>query len=116
MIRDRHLLTPRFSIFSHLWAVMRRSGPFLFLITLLAIPLLQPLFSRQISCGFDTTFHLWRSVQADALLKEGIFYSRWAPQMAHGYGYPLFLFQSPLTAWGTAVFHQFGLSWPVALN
>ncbi|WP_420640723.1 6-pyruvoyl-tetrahydropterin synthase-related protein [Candidatus Leptofilum sp.] len=95
----------------------RRQTPFfLFLITLLAIPVLQPLFSRQISCGFDTTFHLWRAVQVSALLEEGILFSRWAPQMAHGYGYPLFMFQSPFSAQLTAVFHQVGLSWPIALN
>ncbi|MCA9916967.1 MAG: hypothetical protein KC445_03400, partial [Anaerolineales bacterium] len=41
---------------------------------------------------------------------------RWAPQMAHGYGYPLFMYQSPFSAQGTAVFHTIGLSWPVALN
>jgi hypothetical protein len=116
MIRDRHQLTPYISVSGQLRTTMRRSGYYLFLITLLAVPVLQPLFSTQLSCGFDTVFHLWRSVQANALLEEGIFLSRWAPQMAHGYGYPLFLFQSPLTAWGTAVFHQIGLSWPVALN
>ena len=89
---------------------------FPFLITLLAIPVLQPLFSSQISCGYDTVFHLWRAVQAGALLEEGILFSRWAPQMAHGYGYPLFMYQSPLSAQITAVFHIIGLSWPVALN
>ncbi|MCP4416512.1 MAG: YfhO family protein, partial [Chloroflexi bacterium] len=116
MIRDRHQLTPDFSTLGQLWAFMREVGLFMFLITLLAIPVLQPLFSTKNSCGFDTMFHLWRSVQAGELLQAGVLYSRWAPQMAHGYGYPLFLFQSPLTAQATAVFHQFGLSWPVALN
>lgn len=116
MIRDRHPFTPHSSLFSQLWTVIQAVGPYLFLITLLAIPLLQPLFTTQLSCGFDTEFHLWRSVQAGALLEEGIWSSRWAPQMAHGYGYPLFLFQSPLSAWGTAVFHQVGFSWPASLN
>ena len=88
----------------------------LFLITLLAIPILQPLLTTAISCGFDTVFHLWRSVQAGALLENGVIFSRWAPHMAHGYGYPLFMFQSPLSAQITAVFHLAGLSWPIALN
>jgi hypothetical protein len=78
--------------------------------------MLQPLFSRQISCGFDTVFHLWRAVQAGALLDEGILLSRWTPHMAHGYGYPLFLYQSPFSAQVTAVLHTLNLSWPVALN
>ena len=116
MTRDRHSLTPNFSTSGQPRTLFWQVGLFLFLITLLAIPLLQPLFAMQLTCGFDTVFHLWRAVQAGELLNEGIFFSRWAPQMAHGYGYPLFMFQSPLSAQVTAVFHQFGLSWPVALN
>ena len=116
MSRERYPSSPLFSglvqrpfLFPHLIF-------FPFLITFLAIPVLQPLFSTQISCGFDTMFHLWRSVQAGALLEEGLLFSRWAPQMAHGFGYPLFLYQSPFSAQVTAVFHTIGLSWPVALN
>ena len=116
MTRDRHPLTPNFSTSGQPKRAFWEIVPYLFLITLLAIPVLQPLFRRQLICGFDTVFHLWRSVQAGALLDEGILFSRWAPQMAHGYGYPLFLFQSPLSAQGTAVLQQIGFSWPVALN
>ena len=116
MTRDRHSFNPNFPNSGLQWQSCWQSILFMFLITLLAIPVLQPLFTTQISCGFDTVFHLWRSVQAGALLDEGILFSRWAPQMAHGYGYPLFLYQSPLSAQITAVFHKVGLSWPIALN
>lgn len=51
-----------------------------------------------------------------ALLREGVFFSRWAPHMAHGYGYPLYLYQSPLSAYVAALFNLTGLSWPVAVN
>ncbi|MBK7893887.1 MAG: hypothetical protein IPJ90_03120 [Anaerolineaceae bacterium] len=102
-VGQRPFLTPSFLFFP-------------LLIMIFAMPVLQPLFSSQISCGFDTMFHLWRAVQAGALLDEGILFSRWAPQMAHGYGYPLFMYQSPFSAQVTAVFHTIGLSWPVALN
>ncbi|MBK8904053.1 MAG: hypothetical protein IPM53_22920 [Anaerolineaceae bacterium] len=116
MSRDHHRFAPVFSASSqprsHFWQV----GFFLFLISLLAMPILQPLLTRQVTCGFDTVFHLWRAVQAGALLDEGILFSRWAPHMAHGYGYPLFMYQSPLSAQVTAVFHFLSLSWPVALN
>ncbi|WP_420629318.1 hypothetical protein [Candidatus Leptofilum sp.] len=116
MTRDRDLSPSNKTSVSQRPFPRRQTFFFLFLITLLAVPILQPLFTRQISCGFDTMFHLWRAVQAGALLDEGILFSRWAPQMAHGYGYPLFMFQSPFSAQMTAVFHQIGLSWPVALN
>ncbi|MCB8977148.1 MAG: hypothetical protein H6657_06935 [Ardenticatenaceae bacterium] len=116
MSRDHHRFAPVFSASSqprsHFWQV----AFFLFLITLLAIPILQPLFTSQLTCGFDTVFHLWRAVQAGALLEDGILFSRWAPHMAHGYGYPLFMYQSPLSAQITAVFHYLSLSWPTALN
>ena len=116
MIHDRHSYPPAFTPSRNPRLAFWEVAFFLFLIALLAVPLLQPLFTPQLSCGFDTVFHLWRSVQAGALLDEGVLFSRWAPQMAHGYGYPLFMFQSPLSALGTAVFQQIGLSWPVALN
>ncbi|MEM7114852.1 MAG: hypothetical protein AAF614_20620 [Chloroflexota bacterium] len=83
---------------------------------LLLFPGLQPLLRRQLTCGFDNNFHLWRSVQIGALLEEGILFSRWAPHMAQGFGYPLYLFQSSFSAYLTAVFHLIGFSWPVALN
>ncbi len=116
MTHDRHPFTPNSSTSSLARSPGWQAGFFLFLIALLAIPVLQPLFTTQISCGFDTVFHLWRAVQSGALLDEGILFSRWAPQMAHGYGYPLFLYQSPFSAQITAVLHTFNLSWPVALN
>lgn len=116
MSRDHHRFAPVYSASSQPRSYFWQVGFFLFLITLLAIPILQPLFTSQLSCGFDTTFHLWRAVQAGTLLKDGILFSRWAPHMAHGFGYPLFMYQSPLSAQVTAVFHTLSLSWPVALN
>ena len=86
------------------------------LIVLFSIPALQPLFSNQFTCGFDNVFHLWRSVQIAELMQSGEWFSRWAPHMVRGYGYPLYLFQSPLSAYGAAVFHFSGFSWPVSIN
>ncbi len=86
------------------------------LLFLLALPALLPLFSRQLSDGYDNVFHLWRAVQIEALLREGILYSRWAPHMAQGYGYPLFQFQAPLSAYAAAALRLLGLDWPLALN
>ncbi|HFQ93024.1 MAG TPA: hypothetical protein ENK32_03370, partial [Anaerolineae bacterium] len=88
----------------------------LLLLTLFAAPALQPLLSRQFTCGFDNNFHLWRAVQLGDLLRNGVFYSRWAPQMAHGYGYPLYLFQSPLSAYLAAVFNLIGFDWVTAVH
>ena len=86
------------------------------MLLLLGLPAAQPLFSPLLTDGFDNIFHLWRAVQIDALLGDGVLFSRWAPQMAHGFGYPLFQFQAPLSAYFAALAHQLGLAWPVALN
>ncbi|NKQ37542.1 MAG: YfhO family protein [Chloroflexi bacterium] len=88
----------------------------LLLVALFAAPALQPLFRRQFTCGFDNAFHLWRAVQIGELLRNGVLYSRWAPQMAHGYGYPLYLFQSPLSAYLAAVFNILGFEWVTAVH
>ncbi len=88
----------------------------LLLITLLAAPVWQPLTQASLTCGFDNVFHLWRAVQMGELLSQGVWFSRWAPHMAHGYGYPLYLFQSPFSAYLVALLQAAGLAWPVALN
>ena len=86
------------------------------LLMLLALPALQPLAGRGLTCGFDTAFHLWRAVEAGYLLREGLLFARWAPHMAHGYGYPLFLFQSPLSAYLAALINLLGIDWALAVN
>ncbi|MBE2225300.1 MAG: glycosyltransferase family 39 protein, partial [Anaerolineae bacterium] len=42
-------------------------------------------------------FHLLRLTQLDHLLRQGVFFSRWAPDMAQGYGFPFFNFYAPLS-------------------
>jgi len=74
------------------------------------------MLTTDLTCGYDNTFHLWRAVQVARCLRQGYLYPRWAPDMAHGYGFPLFIFQSPLTAYVAALLNLVGLSWPLAIN
>ena len=99
-------------------SVTKRLGPLLAMLLILLIgwPIVQPLTSNQLTCGFDNNFHLWRAVQLGAMMDEGVWFARWAPHMARGYGYPLYQFQSPLSAYGVAWLNGAGLAWPVALN
>jgi len=83
---------------------------------LLAIPAIQPLLTTDFTCGYDNTFHLWRAVEVANCLRQGYLYPRWAPDMAHGYGFPLFIFHPPLTAYIAALLNLMGLSWPLAIN
>jgi len=50
---------------------------------------------RGMPVGVDTLFHLYRLVQVDGLIQNGVFFSRWAPDLAQGFGYPLFNYYSP---------------------
>jgi len=83
---------------------------------LLVLPALFPLLGSQLTCGYDNTFHLWRSVEVEHLLRQGVLYPRWAADMAHGYGFPLFNFVSPLSAYAAAAWRFIGLPWVRAVN
>ena len=93
----------------------RRLLPFVALIVA-CLPAVQPLLSGGISCGYDNAFHLYRAVQIDHLWDQGVLFSRWAPDMAHGFGFPLFVFGPPLSQALLALVHQFGVSWAAAMN
>jgi uncharacterized membrane protein len=68
-------------------------------LTILALCLsaIYPLFSGSLPCSDDAAFHLLRLTQLDHLLRQGVYYSRWAPDMAQGYGLPFFNFYAPLS-------------------
>lgn len=83
---------------------------------LLLVPAVQPLLRAELTCGYDNVFHLWRAVQVKHLWSQGILYARWAPDMAHGFGFPLFVFVPPGAAFVAAFWRGVGLAWPVALN
>ena len=80
------------------------------------LPAIQPLLTRDFTCGYDNGFHMWRAVQIAQCLRQGYLYPRWAPDMAHGYGFPLFIFNSPLTAYVGALLNLLGIAWPLAIN
>jgi len=83
---------------------------------LLIIPVIQPLLSASFTCGTDNSFHLWRAFEVERLMRGGVLFSRWAPDMAHGLGYPLFVFHAPASAYVAAVLHLTGLSWSFSVN
>ncbi len=56
----------------------------------------QPLLAGPVPRGYDTLLHVYRLVQLDHLISNGILFSRWAPDLAFGYGAPLFNYYAPL--------------------
>lgn len=67
------------------------------ILTLGLIAVYPILFGPALPCSDDAAFHLLRLTQLDHLIQQGVLYSRWAPDMAHGYGFPLFNFYAPLS-------------------
>jgi len=68
-------------------------------VTILALSLvaLEAILRPSLPCSDDAAFHLLRLTQLDHLLRQGVFFSRWAPDMAQGYGFPFFNFYAPLS-------------------
>lgn len=86
------------------------------LVTLLILPALQPLLTSDPTCSYGGDFHIWRGVELDHLLRQGYLYPRWAPDMAQGFGYPLFGFAASLSTYLLVGVKGLGLSWGGALN
>jgi hypothetical protein len=76
----------------------------------------QPLLRSSITCSHDGSLYFLRLVEGDHLIQHGHLYPRWAPDMAYGYGYPLFNFYAPLSWYVAEAFRLVGLSLVAAWN
>ena len=68
------------------------------------------------ACTDDAALHVIRAVELERLIRLGHYFPRWAPDMAHGFGYPLFNYYAPLSAYVVVAFHSLGVTFPVALH
>jgi hypothetical protein len=84
----------------------------LFLPVFVAIPLLRPGLPRTA----DGYLHLLRVVEVDQCWRDGVLYPRWAPDMAFGYGYPIFNYFAPLLYQLTELVHVAGLGFESAFK
>lgn len=62
----------------------------------------------------DLLLHQVRAVELDSLLRAGWLYPRWAPDLAHGYGFPIFNYYAPLGSYLVVALHRLGLDLPLA--
>ncbi len=91
------------------WAVWLSVG----LVTAVAA---QPLLSAPPK-GHDFNLHYYRIPLLNALWEQGIFFSRWSPDLVLGYGSPLFNFYPPLSAYLlTVCYWLVGQHAPAAYN
>jgi hypothetical protein len=67
--------------------------------------------------GHDTLLHFYRIPEVNALWQQGVLFSRWAPDLWLGYGYPLLNFYPPLSMYGlTLAYWLSGANAPIGLN
>jgi hypothetical protein len=96
---------------------LRPLWPILAIIALGSVAVRPILLGPALPCTDDAAFHLLRLTQLDHLLRQGILYSRWAPEMALGYGFPFFNFYAPLAYYAAALVSLVaGLHWGMRLT
>lgn len=64
----------------------------------------------------DGLLHLYRLVELDQCIRQGVLFPRWVPDLAQGYGFPLFNFYPPLAYYVAEAWHVLGLSLVRSLN
>lgn len=58
----------------------------------------------------DGEYHVIRFYEFDKVLRSGVLYPRWAPDLNKGYGVPLFNYVYPLPNYVASLLHLFGIS------
>ena len=91
-------------------------GPLLIL-TLWGIPLIAPLLRwTAVTCTHDGHLHYHRVAALRHAWENGLFFSRWMPDLAFGYGYPFFVYREPLPLYAVLGPHLLGMPLPAATN
>jgi 4-amino-4-deoxy-L-arabinose transferase-like glycosyltransferase len=88
----------------------------LILVLLLLTFAVSPLLESGLPSMADVPIHLYRLVELDRCWQDGVYYPRWAPTLAFGYGYPLFNFAPPLPYFIAELFHVLGTDFETALK
>lgn len=87
---------------------LRSIAPFVAL-TLAVLPAAWPYFGEGFPRTNDALPHLYRSLALSRLVRQGVLWPRWSPDLAHGYGYPVFNFMPSLAHYLVALYHFLGL-------
>lgn len=103
------------SAISHLKSAIARLWPYLF-VALICLPAAYPYLGGGIPRSNDSLTHLYRAAELDRLVRSGDIFPRWAPDFAHGYGYPIFNYFAYFSHYLIVLFHFAGLSFLSALR
>ncbi len=87
------------------------------LVMALTVFAIAPLFQPGFFWGaHDARHSVYFLYEFDRSIRDGIFYPRWSPDIAFGYGYPLFNIYSPLAFYLAESFHLLGLDLTAAIK
>lgn len=89
--------------------------PYLILLLLFSVPAITPLLQPTITQSADGLLHLYRLVALRHAIEQGALFPRWLPDLAFGYGFPLFVFYAPLSYYLTLLL-SLGSSTVAAFN
>lgn len=81
---------------SQFWRLLNKTDGGLLIAAALALFAIQPLLQPGLPTSADLTIHLYRALEFERAWAPGVIVPRWAPDLAYGYGYPLFVFAPPL--------------------
>jgi hypothetical protein len=89
----------------------------LLIITLLGLPLIMPLLRwTSVPCTHDGHLHYHRVAAMRHAWESGVYFTRWLPDLAFGYGYPFFVYREPAPLYAALFPHLLGLPLPAAEN
>jgi len=88
----------------------------LILVLLLLAFAVSPLLRSGLPSMADVPIHLFRTMEMVRCWQDGVYYPRWAPNLAFGYGYPLFDFAPPLPYFMAGLFHVLGADLETAIK
>lgn len=77
---------------------------------------IHPLLTSMLPHSADGLLHVYRLVELDHCLRNGVLFPRWSPDLGYGYGFPLFNFYAPLSYYLAEVWHLLGLGFIQAIN
>ena len=90
---------------------------FLLLTILLGLPLVTPLLRwTAVACTHDGHLHYHRAAAMAHAWGNGVYLTRWLPDLAFGYGYPFFVYREPGPLYAVLLPHLAGLPLPAASN
>ena len=95
----------------------RRVDPYFVLLLLFSLFVIAPLFQPGYFWGaHDARHSVYFLFEFDRSIQDGVWYPRWAPDFAFGYGYPFFNIYGPLAFYMGEAFHLLGLGFVSAVK